>query len=105
MDVAPVISLDLGRRTAPAALQPNLSGLTRAELAAALVESGAVAPDKAKMRAAQLWRWIHHHGVTDFAADEQRVQGAAGRAGRTLHPGAAARSSSARSAATARASG
>ena len=70
MDAAPVISLDLSRRAA-AAVSPglrNLSGLTRAELAAALIESGAVAPDKARMRADQLWRWIHHHGVTAFAA-------------------------------------
>ena len=68
MDAAPVISLDLSRQTAPPAVLRNLSGLTRPELSAALVEGGAVAPDKAKMRAAQLWRWIHHHGVTDFAA-------------------------------------
>ena len=68
MDDAPVISLDLSRQTAPPAVLRNLSGLTRPELSAALVEGGAVAPDKAKMRAAQLWRWIHHHGVTDFAA-------------------------------------
>ncbi|WP_174299808.1 23S rRNA (adenine(2503)-C(2))-methyltransferase RlmN [Caulobacter sp. S45] len=68
MDAAPVTSLDLGRRTAATVAPSNLSGLTRPELAAALVESGAVASDKAKMRAAQLWRWIHHHGVTDFAA-------------------------------------
>ena len=49
------------------AARPNLSGLTRAELQAALVEAGVAAPDKARMRATQLWRWIHHHGVTDFA--------------------------------------
>ena len=49
------------------AVRPNLSGLTRVELQAALVEAGVAAPDKARMRASQLWRWIHHHGVTDFA--------------------------------------
>ena len=60
-------TLDLSRRAAPAAAGPlNLSGLTRAELAAALVDSGAAPAPKAKMRAAQLWRWIHHYGATDF---------------------------------------
>ena len=51
-----------------AAARPNLSGLTRAELAAALIAAEIVRPEKAKMRASQLWRWIHHYGVTDFAA-------------------------------------
>jgi len=46
--------------------RPNLTGLTRAQLQATLDESGVVAPDKAKMRAQQVWRWIHHHGVTGF---------------------------------------
>jgi 23S rRNA (adenine2503-C2)-methyltransferase len=43
-------------------------GLTRAELVQALIDAEVVRPDKAKMRATQLWRWIHHYGVTDFAA-------------------------------------
>ena len=61
--------LDLARKPTQADASPaNLAGLTRAELAAALVESGAVPADKARMRASQLWRWIHHYGVTDFAA-------------------------------------
>ena len=65
---ASIVSLDLARRAPPAELpRPNLSGLTRAELAAALVTSGAAPAPKAKMRASQLWRWIHHYGVTDFA--------------------------------------
>jgi 23S rRNA (adenine2503-C2)-methyltransferase len=68
MDAAPqTFTLDLTRRPAPAApALANLAGLTRAELAAALVESGAVDPAKAKMRASQLWRWMHHYGVTGF---------------------------------------
>jgi len=45
---------------------PNLSGLTRDQMRAALVEAGAVAPDKARMRVNQVWRWIHNFGVTDF---------------------------------------
>ncbi|RAK57378.1 23S rRNA (adenine(2503)-C(2))-methyltransferase RlmN [Phenylobacterium deserti] len=75
------VTLDLSRATAtpvaPALI--NLSGMTRAELAAALVEAEVVRPEKAKMRATQLWRWIHHYGVTDFArmtdvAKETRAQ-------------------------------
>jgi 23S rRNA (adenine2503-C2)-methyltransferase len=34
---------------------------------AALVESGVAEHGKAKMRATQIFRWIHHRGVTDFA--------------------------------------
>ena len=47
---------------------PNLTGMTRAELQAALVAADVCPPDKGRMRAGQLWRWIHHYGVTDFAA-------------------------------------
>jgi 23S rRNA (adenine2503-C2)-methyltransferase len=60
--------LDLSRAQPAAAALPNLSGMTRAELAAALVEAGVVAEGKARMRASQIWGWMHHHGVTDFAA-------------------------------------
>lgn len=45
----------------------NLSGLTRPQLVAALVESGVVEHGKAKMRATQIFRWMHRRGVTDFA--------------------------------------
>jgi 23S rRNA (adenine2503-C2)-methyltransferase len=64
------VTLDLSREPAlPAvAAKPNLSGLTRKALAEALVAAEVVRPDKAKMRASQLWRWIHHYGATDFAA-------------------------------------
>jgi 23S rRNA (adenine2503-C2)-methyltransferase len=62
------VTLDLSRAPARAAVKPNLSGLTRAELAAALIAAEVVRPEKARMRATQLWRWIHHYGVTDFAA-------------------------------------
>jgi 23S rRNA (adenine2503-C2)-methyltransferase len=64
------VTLDLSRAPAEsvAPAKPNLSGLTRKALAAALVEAGAVPEPKARMRASQLWRWIHHYGVTDFAA-------------------------------------
>ncbi|HRD47604.1 MAG TPA: 23S rRNA (adenine(2503)-C(2))-methyltransferase RlmN [Caulobacter sp.] len=58
-------TLDLSRATLPVA-PVNLSGLTRKQLAAALVEAGVVPEGKAKMRAGQLFRWIHFRGVTDF---------------------------------------
>ncbi len=45
---------------------PSLVGATREELRARMVEMG-VAPAKARMRAEQLWRWIYHYGVADFA--------------------------------------
>jgi len=66
-------ALDLPRPTPPsdasaAPERPNVAGLSRKALQAALLESGAVQPDKAKMRAGQVWRWIHYHGVTDFSA-------------------------------------
>ena len=62
------VTLDLSRPAAkpPGAVRPNLCGMTRAELAAALVAADVVPAAKAKMRATQLWRWIHHYGVTDF---------------------------------------
>ena len=66
------ISLDLSRaspRPADVSAPPlNLSGLSREKLRAALTESGVVPADKAKMRAGQIWGWIHHFGVTDFDA-------------------------------------
>jgi hypothetical protein len=74
------VSLDLSRRPAPAApVRPNLAGLTRPQLQAALVEAEVCPPGKARMRANQLWRWIHHYGVTDFermtdVGKEARVQ-------------------------------
>jgi len=44
----------------------NITGLTRDELVQALIDSGVVEPRKAKMRMQQMWRWMHHYGVTDF---------------------------------------
>jgi 23S rRNA (adenine2503-C2)-methyltransferase len=63
-----VTTINLSRATPKPAAKPNLSGMTRAGLAEALIAADIVRPDKAKMRAVQLWRWIHHHGVTDFEA-------------------------------------
>ena len=42
--------------------------MTRAELLASLIESGVVPERAARMRAGQIWRWIHSHGATGFAA-------------------------------------
>src|SRR5271168_199539 len=63
------VRLDLsGVRAAPPPAPANLSGLTRAALADALVDAEITPPGKARMRAGQLWRWIHHHGAADFEA-------------------------------------
>jgi len=45
---------------------PSLVGATREELRVRLVDMGVPAA-KAKMRAEQLWRWIYHYGVIEFA--------------------------------------
>ncbi len=70
----PSLTLDLLRPSPSAPVRPaaparlNLAGLTREELRTALVETGAAPADKAKIRAGQLWRWIHHYGATDVSA-------------------------------------
>jgi 23S rRNA (adenine2503-C2)-methyltransferase len=63
------LTLELKRplQAEPVSGPKNLAGLTRAQLQAALVESGVVEPAKAKMRTSQVWRWVHNFGVTDFA--------------------------------------
>jgi 23S rRNA (adenine2503-C2)-methyltransferase len=58
-------TLDLSAKPASPSLV-NITGLTREGLVEALIASGTVEPRKAKMRASQVWRWIHHYGVTDF---------------------------------------
>ena len=58
------LTLDLSRT--PIAAPVNLSGLTREGLRQALIEARICPPEKARMRAGQVWRWIHHYGVTDF---------------------------------------
>jgi 23S rRNA (adenine2503-C2)-methyltransferase len=64
------VRLDLSRLDAPAAAprRASLSGLTRAGLTEALVGAEIAPPDKARMRAGQIWRWIHNNGGTDFEA-------------------------------------
>src|ERR1700732_3243233 len=51
----------------PASLGRNLVGFTRAQLAAEMADFGAE-----PFRARQLWHWIYHRGVTDFAAIPNR---------------------------------
>jgi 23S rRNA (adenine2503-C2)-methyltransferase len=45
----------------------NLSGLSRAELRAALAAALDLDEKKARMRANQIWRWVYQHGVTEFS--------------------------------------
>ncbi len=59
------VELDLSRKPAAPAVA-NLAGLSREGLRLAMVSAG-VEEKKARMRANQLWRWIYHYGVTDFA--------------------------------------
>ncbi len=54
---APQVSAD-GKR--------DLLGLSRDEMRAALIEIG-VPEKQARMRTGQVWHWIYHRGVTDFA--------------------------------------
>ena len=47
--------------------RPNLVGLTREGMAAALLAAGT--PERqVKMRVGQVWQWLYHWGVRDFAA-------------------------------------
>lgn len=61
------LTLDLARAQPKPAAPVNLTGLTREGLRRALIEANVCPPEKAKMRASQVWRWIHHYGVVDFA--------------------------------------
>ncbi len=58
-------TLDLSPKASAPSLV-NITGLTREGLIQALVDSGVVEARKAKMRMQQMWRWMHHYGVTDF---------------------------------------
>ena len=57
----------------------DLVGLSRAELAAELAAIG-----EQPFRAKQLWHWIYHQGVTDFAPHVLDRPAAAARAGRAF---------------------
>jgi 23S rRNA (adenine2503-C2)-methyltransferase len=69
MTPAMTTALDLYDPTArPAPGKPSLTGMTRDALKQALIDGAGVEERKARMRADQLWRWVHHHGATDFDA-------------------------------------
>jgi 23S rRNA (adenine2503-C2)-methyltransferase len=53
-------------RAVPEGARPNLVGLTREQLRAALVEAG-TPESQAKMRERQVWQWLYQKGVRDFA--------------------------------------
>ena len=62
------IALDLNATPSsrtPLAGKPSLVGLSKPEIAAALVATG-ISEREARMRASQLWNWIYVHGITDF---------------------------------------
>ena len=64
---APVVQdvLTLPRK-APDAARQNIVGLTREGLREALIAAGT--PERqAKMRVGQVWQWVYHWGVRDFA--------------------------------------
>ncbi|MCL7465855.1 23S rRNA (adenine(2503)-C(2))-methyltransferase RlmN [Phaeovulum sp. NW3] len=53
-------------RNLPEGDRRNIVGLTRDQLRLALIEAGT--PEKqAKMRVGQIWQWVYHWGVRDFA--------------------------------------
>ncbi|HLQ20183.1 MAG TPA: 23S rRNA (adenine(2503)-C(2))-methyltransferase RlmN, partial [Tabrizicola sp.] len=53
-------------RKLPASDKTNIVGLTRTALRDALIAAGT--PEKqAKMRVGQVWQWVYHWGVRDFA--------------------------------------
>ncbi len=54
-------------RRLPEGGRTNLVGLTRDALRDALTEAG-TPPRQARMRTEQLWQWLYHWGVRDFAA-------------------------------------
>ncbi|MEM6414970.1 MAG: 23S rRNA (adenine(2503)-C(2))-methyltransferase RlmN [Pseudomonadota bacterium] len=44
----------------------DVIGLSRTALVEAVIERAGVDPQKAKMRASQIWRWVYSAGVADF---------------------------------------
>lgn len=53
-------------RSLPATGRTNIVGLTREQLRSALVAAGT--PERqARMRVGQIWQWVYHWGVRDFA--------------------------------------
>ena len=67
MTLAATTAAPARRSLAPTQAKPNLIGLSRPELGAALVSIG-VPERQTRMRTAQLWHWLYVRGATDFAA-------------------------------------
>lgn len=61
-------TLDLENPPANEPAPKNLAGMTRGELGAVLSETFGLDGKKARMRAAQIWRWIYQAGARDFTA-------------------------------------
>ncbi|MGZ3298102.1 MAG: 23S rRNA (adenine(2503)-C(2))-methyltransferase RlmN [Asticcacaulis sp.] len=59
-------TLDLSAKPVAPPAPVNITGLTREGLTQALIASGVVEERKARMRMQQMWRWMHHYGVTAF---------------------------------------
>ena len=58
--------LTIPRKAVPGDGRRNIVGLTRDGLKEALIATGT--PEKqAKMRVNQIWQWVYHWGVRDFA--------------------------------------
>jgi 23S rRNA (adenine2503-C2)-methyltransferase len=68
MTTAPITQdvLTIPRKLTPGG-KPNLVGMTRDQMRAALIAVG-TAEKQAKMRVGQIWQWIYHWGVRDFEA-------------------------------------
>jgi 23S rRNA (adenine2503-C2)-methyltransferase len=64
----PIVTLVLqsSRADAAAAQKPNLSLMTRRAMLDAIAAAGIAAPGAARMRADQVWGWIHKRGATSF---------------------------------------
>ncbi|MCW5722254.1 MAG: 23S rRNA (adenine(2503)-C(2))-methyltransferase RlmN, partial [Devosia sp.] len=63
------IALNLDHSTAlrPTATgRPSLIGLSKTQLAEALIGHEVVGEKESRMRASQLWNWLYVNGVTDF---------------------------------------
>ncbi len=62
----PAESVDSAGRSAKSAAKPNLIGMDRDELSAALEQLG-VPAKQLRMRVSQIWQWLYVRGVTDFS--------------------------------------
>ncbi|MEZ5914959.1 MAG: 23S rRNA (adenine(2503)-C(2))-methyltransferase RlmN [Parvularculaceae bacterium] len=66
-DYIPAEMTNVEHNNNPTAGRGALLGMSRAEIAASIGAALRLDAKRARMRANQLWRWIYHYGVTDFA--------------------------------------